>query len=252
MPLPLTKMALGHRREASDPGCLRAVLGELVLTFLFVFVGVGSAIVGGQAVAAGGDPSAALIAVALGHALVVAVFATAGFHISGAHMNPAVTLSLAVGGHITLFRSAFFVLAQMLGSSLACILLRALTGGLVTPVHALAAGVGPIQGVVAEVVFTFTLLFTIYAAILDPKSSAPGFGPLLTGLLVGANTIAGGALTGASMNPARSFGPALASGDWANHWVYWVGPLAGGPLAVAVYEFIFTVPVTHQQLPVVE
>lgn len=189
---------------------------------------------------------------ALGHALVVAVFATAGFHISGAHMNPAVTLSLAVGGHITLIRAGFFVLAQMLGSSLACILLRALTGGLVTPVHALAAGVGPIQGVVAEVVFTFTLLFTIYAAILDPKSSAPGFGPLLTGLLVGANTIAGGALTGASMNPARSFGPALASGNWANHWVYWVGPLAGGPLAVAVYEFIFTVPATHQQLPTVE
>jgi len=248
----MPKIALGHRREASDPGCVRAVLGELVLTFLFVFVGVGSAIVGGQAVAAGGDTSAALIAVALGHALVVAVFATAGFHISGAHMNPAVTLSLAVGGHITLFRSAFFVLAQMLGSSLACILLRALTGGLVTPVHALAAGVGPIQGVVAEVVFTFTLLFTIYAAILDPKSLAPGFGPLLTGLLVGANTIAGAALTGASMNPARSFGPALATGNWANHWVYWVGPLAGGPLAVAVYEFIFTIPTTHQQLPVME
>ncbi|EMS51710.1 Aquaporin TIP4-3 [Triticum urartu] len=126
----MPKIALGHRREASDPGCLRAVLGELVLTFLFVFVGVGSAIVGGQAVAAGGDTSAALIAVALGHALVVAVFATAGFHISGAHMNPAVTLSLAVGGHITLIRAGFFVLAQMLGSSLACILLRALTGGL--------------------------------------------------------------------------------------------------------------------------
>ncbi|XP_051223933.1 aquaporin TIP4-3 [Lolium perenne] len=248
----MPKLAIGHCREASDPRCLRAVLGELVLTFLFVFVGVGSAITGGKAVAAGGDTSAALIAVALGHALVVAVFATAGFHISGAHMNPAVTLSLCVGGHITLLKSAFFVVAQMLGSSLACLLLRALTGGEVTPVHALAAGVGPIQGVVSEVVFTFTLLFTIYAAILDPKSSAPGFGPLLTGLLVGANTIAGGALTGASMNPARSFGPALATNNWENHWVYWVGPLAGGPLAVAVYEFLFTVPATHQQLPVVE
>jgi hypothetical protein len=87
----------------------------------------------GKAVAAGGDTSAALIAVALGHALVVAVFATAGFHISGAHMNPAVTLSLCVGGHITLLKSAFFVVAQMLGSSLACLLLRALTGGEVRP-----------------------------------------------------------------------------------------------------------------------
>ena len=93
---------------------------------------------------AGGD----LTAVALGQALVVCVIATAGFHISGGHVNPAVTLSLAVGGHITLFRSALYIAAQMLGSSAACVLLRWLTGGQATPVHALAAGVGPVQGAV--------------------------------------------------------------------------------------------------------
>jgi len=115
---------------------------------------------------AGGD----LTAVALGQALVVSVIATAGFHISGGHVNPAVTLSLAVGGHITLFRSSLYIAAP------ACFLLRWLTGGLGTPVHALA------EGVVAETVFTFSLLLVIYATILDPRKLLPGAGPLLTGL----------------------------------------------------------------------
>ena len=82
----------------------------------------------------------------------------------------------------------------------------------------------------AEAVFTFSLLLVICATILDPRKLLPGAGPLLTGLLVGANSIAGAALSGASMNPARSFGPAVATGVWTHHWVYWVGPLAGaGP-----------------------
>uniref|UniRef100_A0A0D9Y5N2 Aquaporin n=1 Tax=Oryza glumipatula TaxID=40148 RepID=A0A0D9Y5N2_9ORYZ len=237
--LPMTKLELGHRGEAWEPGCLRAVAGELLFTFLFVFIGVASTITAGKA-AGGAGEAAAVTAAAMAQALVVAVLATAGFHVSGGHLNPAVTLSLAVGGHITLFRSALYVAAQLAGSSLACLLLRCLTGGAATPVHALADGVGPVQGVAAEAVFTFTLLLVICATILDPRRAAPpGTGPLLTGLLVGANTVAGGALTGASMNPARSFGPALATGEWAHHWVYWVGPLAGGPLAVVAYELLF-------------
>uniref|UniRef100_A0A0D9UYQ8 Aquaporin n=1 Tax=Leersia perrieri TaxID=77586 RepID=A0A0D9UYQ8_9ORYZ len=245
----MTKLELGHRGEAWEPGCLRGVIGELVFTFLFVFIGVASVMTAGKAT----DSSSALTAAAMAQALVVSVLATSGFHISGAHLNPAVTLAVAVAGQITLFRAALYALAQLLGSSLACLLLRCLTGGAATPVHALAAGVGPVQGAVAEAVFTFALLLVIRATILDPRGAAaapPGCGPLLTGLLVGANTVAGGALTGASMNPARSFGPALASGVWAHHWVYWVGPLVGGPLAVVVYDLLFVEGGgTHQPLP---
>lgn len=243
------RLALGHRGEASEPDFFRGVVGELVLTFLFVFIQVGAAMTDGGTKgsnAAGGD----LAAVVLGQALVVCVIATAGFYISGGHVNPAVTLSMAVGGHITLFRSALYIVAQLLGSLAACFLLRWLTGGLATPVHALAAGVGPLQGVVAEIVFTFSLLFVIYATIIEPKKLLPGAGPLLTGLLVGANSVAGAVLSGASMNPARSFGPAVASGVWTHHWVYWIGPLAGGPLAVLVYECFFMAPTrTHDLLP---
>ncbi|CAL4966198.1 unnamed protein product [Urochloa decumbens] len=227
----MAKLAFGRRGEASEPDFFRGVIGELVLTFLFVFIGEGCAMTVDGKTNAGGN----LTASAMGQALVVCVIATAGFHISGGHINPAVTLSLAVGGHITLFRSALYIIAQMLGSSTACVLLRWITGGVATPVHALAAGV------VAEVVFTFSLLY-----VRDMRDHP---GPE-EGLLVGANSVAGAVLSGASMNPARSFGPAVATGVWTHHWVYWVGPLAGGPLAVLVYEYLFMVPAgTHQLLP---
>lgn len=99
-----------------------------------------------------------------------------------------------------------------------------------------------LQGVIMEIVLTFALLFTVYATLVDPKKgSIDGLGPLLTGLIVGANIMAGGSFSGASMNPARSFGPALVSGDWTDHWVYWVGPLIGGGLAGFIYENFFIV-----------
>ncbi|XP_078175095.1 tonoplast intrinsic protein 4;1 [Carex rostrata] len=244
----MAKIALGNHNEAAQPDCVRAVLAEVVLTFLFVFAGVGAAMASVK-MSGGGDTIMALSAVAIAHTLVVAVMISAGLHISGGHLNPAVTVGLAVGGHITLIRSVLYILAQLLGSSFACFLLKYLTGGLETPVHTLAAGMGSFQGVIMEIVLTFSLLFTVYATIVDPKKGIiAGLGPLLVGLVVGANIFAGGPFSGASMNPARSFGPALAAGDWTDHWVYWVGPIIGGGLAGLVYENIFIVS-THSPLP---
>lgn len=115
--------------------------------------------------------------------------------------------------------------------------------------HTLAVGVGSFQGVIWEIVLTFSLLFSIYGTIVDPKKAiTPGLGPLLVGLVVGADVLAGGPFSGASMNPARSFGPALATWNWTDHWVYWVGPLIGGPLASLVYELVFLVR-SHAPLP---
>ncbi|KAI0524371.1 hypothetical protein KFK09_003738 [Dendrobium nobile] len=242
------RIAVGHHHEVRQPDCIRAVTAEIILTFLFVFAGVGSSMAAGKVM--GGDGTImGLTAVALAHALVVAVMISAGLHISGGHLNPAVTLGLAVGGHITLFRSLLYILAQLIGSALACFLLKYLTGGLETPVHTLVAGMGALQGVIMEIVLTFSLLFTVYATIVDPKKNVPtGFGPFLVGLVVGANILAGGVFSGASMNPARSFGPALASGDWTDHWIYWVGPLIGGGLAGLIYEYFFKND-THVPLP---
>ncbi|CAO2175212.1 unnamed protein product [Urochloa humidicola] len=116
----MAKFALGHHREAADAGCVRAVLAELILTFLFVFAGVGSAMATGK-LAGGADSVVVLTAVALAHTLVVAVMVSAGLHVSGGHINPAVTLGLAVTGRITLFRSALYIAAQLAGSSAACL-----------------------------------------------------------------------------------------------------------------------------------
>ncbi|KAG2623754.1 aquaporin TIP4-2 [Panicum virgatum] len=235
--------------DAQDAGCVRAVLAELVLTFLFVFTGVSAAMAAGSGGKPGeAMPMATLAAVAIAHALAAGVLVTAGFHVSGGHLNPAVTVSMMVRGHLSKLRTVLYVAAQLLASSLACILLRYLTGGLVTPVHALGAGIRPMQGLVMEVILTFSLIFVTYAMILDPRSQARSIGPLLTGLIVGANSLAGGNFTGASMNPARSFGPALATGDWTHHWVYWLGPLLGGSLAAVVYESLFVVNKTHEPL----
>ncbi|KAI3969067.1 hypothetical protein MKW92_013493 [Papaver armeniacum] len=231
------KVALGCHREVAQPDCLRALVAEFICTFLFVFAGVGSAMTAGKLL---GDSLVGLFVVAMTHALVVGVMISAGLRTSGGHLNPAVTLGLAAGGHITIFRSILYIIDQLLASALACALLKYLTGGLETPAHTLAAGVDSLQGVVWEIVLTFSLLFTVYATLVDPKKGPiDGLGPILTGFVVGANIIAGGPFSGASMNPARSFGPALVSGNWTDHWVYWVGPLIGGPLAGYFYENFF-------------
>ncbi|KAL3500575.1 hypothetical protein ACH5RR_039668 [Cinchona calisaya] len=235
----MAKIALGNGREAIQPDCLQALIVEFIVTFLFVFAGVGSAMAADKL---SGSPLVGLFFVAMAHTLVVAVMISAGFRISGGHLNPAVTLGLCVGGHITVVRSILYWIDQCLASAAACALLKYVTGGLTTPPHTLASGIDYAQGLIMEIILTFSLLFTVYATIVDPKKgNLDGLGPLLTGLVVGANIMAGGAFSGASMNPARSFGPALVSGNWTDHWVYWVGPLIGGGLAGFIYENFFIV-----------
>ncbi|CAN1238975.1 Aquaporin TIP4-1 [Linum grandiflorum] len=177
----MAKIALGCYSEATKPDCIKALIVEFIVTFLFVFAGVGSAMAADKLE---GGALAGLMFVAVAHAFVVAVMISAG-HISGGHLNPAVTIGLLFGGHITVVRSLLYWISQLLASSSACFLLSYLTGGLETPVHTLASGVGYGQGIVWEILLTFSLLFTVYATMVDPKKgSLDGFGPLLTGLVL--------------------------------------------------------------------
>jgi len=198
----------------------------------------------------GDGPStpAGLVAASIAHAFALFVAVAVGANISGGHVNPAVTFGAFLGGNITLLRGILYWIAQLLGSTVACLLLR-FTTGLATGTFGLVAGVSVWSGLVLEIVMTFGLVYTVYATAVDPKKGSIGtIAPIAIGFIVGANILVGGAFTGASMNPAIAFGPALVSWSWESHWVYWVGPLVGGGLAGLVYEFFF-ISDTHEQLP---
>ena len=103
----------------------------------------------------------------------------------------------------------------------------------------LAEGVSPLQGVLFELIATFFLVFVVFATAIDDNGAFKMVAGFAIGLVVAFDILAGGPLTGASMNPARTFGPALVGNVWAAHWVYWVGPLAGGGLAALLYSRLY-------------
>ena len=199
----------------------RALTAEAIGTFTLVFFGPGAAVVDAQSGALGH------MGVALVFGLTVTVVIAALAPISGAHINPAATFALTLAGKFPRGRVLPYVAAQLLGAVLAAFLLRALFGlkgdlGVSVP-----AGSVP-QAFVLETVMTFFLLLVALRSGL----------PWAVGGVVALEAAMGGPITGASMNPARSFGPALASGVWTAHWLYWVAPLLGAALAVAASHFL--------------
>ncbi|XP_057954182.1 aquaporin TIP1-2-like [Malania oleifera] len=251
--MPISRIAVGTPAEFSHPGAVKAALAEFISMLIFVFAGEGSGMAFNKLTNNGSATPAGLIAAALAHAFALFVAVSVGANISGGHVNPAVTFGAFVGGHITLLRSVLYWIAQCLGSVVACLLLKFSTGGLETSGFALSAGVGAWNAVVLEIVMTFGLVYTVYATAVDPKKGCIGtIAPIAIGFIVGANILAGGAFDGASMNPAVSFGPAVVSWSWANHWVYWVGPFVGAAIAAVVYELFFIGEATHEQLPTTE
>uniref|UniRef100_A0A6N2NEZ2 Tonoplast intrinsic protein n=1 Tax=Salix viminalis TaxID=40686 RepID=A0A6N2NEZ2_SALVM len=238
--MPISKIAFGTPREASHPDALRAALAEFISMLIFVFAGSGSGMAFNKLTDSASTTPSGLIAAALAHAFALFVAVSVGANISGGHVNPAVTFGALLGGNITVLRSILYWIAQLLGSVVACFLLKFATGGLETPAFGLSSGVGAWNALVFEIVMTFGLVYTVYATAVDPKKGNLGvIAPIAIGFIVGANILAGGAFDGASMNPAVSFGPAVVSGVWTNHWVYWLGPFIGAAIAALVYDNIF-------------
>ncbi|KAL5717826.1 Aquaporin TIP1-1 [Ranunculus cassubicifolius] len=247
--MPISRIAIGRTEEATQPDALRAALAEFICTVIFVFAGQGSGMAFTKITDGGPTTATALVAASIAHAFALFVAVSVGANISGGHVNPAVTFGAFIGGNITLLRGILYWIAQLLGSVVACLLLKFVTHGMATSAFALSANVSVWHALVLEIVMTFGLVYTVYATAIDPKKGDLGtIAPLAIGLIVGANILVGGAFDGASMNPAVSFGPALVSWDWTNHWVYWVGPLIGGGIAGLVYELCF-INRSHEQLP---
>lgn len=206
-------------------------MAEGIGTFFLVLIGPGAVMVNARM---GGEVGH--VGVALAFAFVVTAMIYALGHISGAHINPAVTIAFWTVRRFPGREVLPYIVAQCTGAILAAGTLRALLG----PVGSLGAtspAIGRAGAVGVEALLSFALMFVIMAVATDERV-AGGFAGLAVGLTVGFDALMGGLLTGASMNPARSLGPAVAGGIWQEHWIYWVAPIGGAVMAAWTYDWL--------------
>ena len=220
----------GVKLQKSLTHCWREALAEGIGTFILVFAGTGAVMVNSIS---GGSVTHIGISFVFG-AVVTALIYGIG-HLSGAHFNPAVTLAFWTSGFFPKRRVLPYILAQLLGAIAASALLLISLGRVANLGATLPLKGNWLQSLVLEFVLTFILMFVILGSGLDRRAHI-GFAGLAIGLTVGMEAAFMGPITGASMNPARSLGPALVGGIWQHHWVYWVAPILGAQLAVIVYR----------------
>ena len=230
----------------------RALLAEIAGTFMFFVIGAGAIVTS----VAAGSPSNSLLAIALAHGLALAVAVSSFGAISGGHFNPAVTFGLAIARKHPWPRVLTYWAAQLIGALLAGLVLRlffepflaaATQTHLGTPT--VSSAVSPVLAIVIEAVLTLFLVWTVFGTAVSPNAPRiAGFG---IGLIVTADILIGGPLTGAAMNPARWFGPAVAAGYLTNGAVYIIGPLLGGAVAGLSYLYIFGSPQEREKVEIV-
>lgn len=212
-------------------------LAEFVGTFIFVLFGVGAL---GAAYAAGGQDNQSLyLMVGLAHGLGIMIAVAATGRISGGHLNPAVTIAAVVTRNLSLARGVLYIGAQLGAAVLAVAVINSVAFdrdnlGL----HQITSSITERDALFLEIFLTFTLVFTVFATAFDRRGSTM-LAPLAIGMAITAGHFVALGLTGASMNPARSFGPAAFFGNFTSHWVYWAGPVTGGLLAGLIYVYFF-------------
>jgi aquaporin related protein len=225
---------------------LRIIMSEFVGTLFLVILGCGSCI-GGDQHEQGAllDDQASIARISLCFGLTVTSMAQTIGHVSGCHINPAVTLAMVVGGQVGLVKGMLYVIAQCLGAIVGAAILQFLVpedmrGADKLGMTSVADHVTLSQAVAVEMLITMVLVMVVFAAAADDINAAAlkGSAPLAIGLSITTCHLFAVPLTGASMNPARSLGPALVLTQFHNHWVYWVGPMLGGFLAAVSYRLV--------------
>jgi MIP family channel proteins len=228
---------MGGRDASTEPEGLRQLVApyvaEFLGTFALVFAGPGSAAVNAASQGAVGQ-----VGIGLSFGLVVMAMVFALGHVSGSHINPAVSLSFRLRGLITNERFAGYVVVQLAGAVVAGLAIVAIVG---TPAADASASVPTIGGTDAAFWSEIILTFFLVLVILEVATDARAYGAMAAVAIGGFVAVAAtgwGPVAGASMNPARSFGPAVATGIWDDQWVYWLGPAAGAALAVLVFQVL--------------
>ncbi len=217
------------------PAAIRNFVAEFVGTFAVVFVA------GGAIMMAGSSNHAGLLTIALAHGLTFGVMVSATMHVSGGQLNPAITLGLLAARRIAPLMAVVHIAAQILGGVAAASMLKAGFPALVVNASRIGGQMAASDtsfghAILLEAIATFFLMFVVFGSAVVGR--APKMAGLLIGLTITANMLAIGPLTGGSMNPARSFGPALVSGVWEGQMIYWIGPIVGAVLAALIWEHV--------------
>ena len=216
----------------AKPNLARRAGAEALAAFALVFAGCG-------AIVANAEYDAALGAVGVGlvFGLIIMVMVYATGHLSGAHINPAVTVAFTLSRHFPARDAVAYIAAQLVGATCGALLLLTVWPDQPAELGATLPSVGTSSAFVYELVLTAVLMFVIMAVATDTRAVGAA-AAIAIGGTVGLDALFGGPVTGASMNPARSFGPALAAGQWSDFWIYVAGPVAGATLGALAYQLI--------------
>jgi aquaporin NIP len=214
------------------PDLGRRALAEGFAAFALVFAGCGAVVADARY-----DGALGIVGIALVFGLVIMVMVYATGHLSGAHINPAVTVAFTLTRHFPPREALAYVLAQCLGATAGALLL--LSAWTDKPAHlgATVPSVGAGSALLYEIVLSAFLMFVIVAVATDTRAVGAA-AAIAIGGTVGLDALFGGPVTGASMNPARSLGPALAAGEWRDFWIYVAGPAAGASLGAFAYQLV--------------
>ena len=225
---------------------IRPLIVEAIGPFALVLAGAGAIML---AATQGYSNGGTLVMVALAHGLAIGLMVAAAGHISGGHYNPAVTIAMFLGGKIGLIKSVAYIVAQLAGAVLAAIVLNEIfsEAGGVSLANAIPAVnyegdndgiiVGRSNAIMLEFIASFFLVYVICGVAVDSRG-AHAIAPLAIGLTITMDILFAGPLTGAAMNPARHFGPALVEGEWKDAWIYWFAPILGGGAASILQNYI--------------
>jgi MIP family channel proteins len=217
---------------ADRPGLPRRAAAEGLAAFALVFAGCGAVVAN-----AAYDGTLGTVGVGVVFGLVIMAMIYATGHLSGAHINPAVTTAFALTRHFPVRDAVAYIGAQLAGATLGALLLLSAWSDKPGDLGATVPSVGVGTALMYEAVLSAILMFVIIAVATDTRAVGAA-AALAIGGAVALDALFGGPVTGASMNPARSFGPALASGTWTDFWVYVVGPVAGASLGAFAYQFV--------------
>ena len=214
------------------PDLARRAAAEALAAFALVFAGCGAVVADAEY-----DAALGAVGVSLAFGLVIMVMVYATGHLSGAHINPAVTVAFTLSRHFPARDAAAYVAAQLIGATAAALVLLTVWPDQPGELGATIPSVGVGSAFVYELVLTAFLMFVIMAVATDTRAVGAA-AAIAIGGTVGLDALFGGPVTGASMNPARSFGPALAAGEWSDFWIYVAGPVAGAALGAFAYQAV--------------